>query len=388
MKMSGLLRRSRTELPGSPASPGSTAAHRCAAPPAQARRHRRARPARSRPRDRRRAGRRRASGVVNAAPSISGRFPNLGPGVLVDAGIPLVDRVGAEVLHAIKDGSRIRLHEGVLYAGDVRWPRASSRPPSPSPTRWSRPSPGCPPAGGVRRQHHRVHAARAGAAARRRRRPGLEVELSGRQVLVVAAGFDHAAELKRLKSFIREYRPVLVGVGAGADALRAAGLHARPHRRRPGRDLQRGAAPAARTSSCPRSPTATPPVCTGCRTSAPARSRSRASANPEDLALLLAAHHGASHDRHGRALGDHGRVPRPRPVGQQRLDLPDPAADRRLSSSTAHVIAALYRSRVSIGAIAADAGRGPGRGGAPRCSCPTAGDALLAWPQQLTVRRD
>ena len=49
--------------------------------------------------------------VINAAPSISGRFPNLGPEILVDAGIPLVDAVGAEVLHAVKDGAKIRVQK-------------------------------------------------------------------------------------------------------------------------------------------------------------------------------------------------------------------------------------------------------------------------------------
>ncbi|HWR47574.1 MAG TPA: thiamine pyrophosphokinase, partial [Pseudonocardiaceae bacterium] len=58
------------------------------------------------------------AGVVNAAPSISGRFPNLGPEILVSAGIMLVDGVGAEVLR-IKDGSRLRLHEGRVYVGDI-----------------------------------------------------------------------------------------------------------------------------------------------------------------------------------------------------------------------------------------------------------------------------
>src|SRR5215212_10239745 len=47
----------------------------------------------------------KVAAVVNAAPSISGRFPNLGPAVLVDAGILLVDAVGSQVLHAVKDGS-------------------------------------------------------------------------------------------------------------------------------------------------------------------------------------------------------------------------------------------------------------------------------------------
>src|SRR3712207_1228351 len=42
----------------------------------------------------------RVAAVVNAAPSTSGRYPNLGPEILVGAGIPLVDGVGKEVLSA------------------------------------------------------------------------------------------------------------------------------------------------------------------------------------------------------------------------------------------------------------------------------------------------
>ncbi|MGH7750773.1 MAG: putative cytokinetic ring protein SteA, partial [Candidatus Dormibacteria bacterium] len=54
------------------------------------------------------------SAVVNVAPSISGRFPNLGPEILVSAGIVLVDGVGADALR-IKDGTRLRLHAGGVY---------------------------------------------------------------------------------------------------------------------------------------------------------------------------------------------------------------------------------------------------------------------------------
>ena len=46
--------------------------------------------------------------VVNVSPSISGRYPNLGPHVLVSAGIPLLDDVGAEVLARVDDGDRLR----------------------------------------------------------------------------------------------------------------------------------------------------------------------------------------------------------------------------------------------------------------------------------------
>ena len=56
--------------------------------------------------------------VINAAPSISGRFPNLGPEILISAGIVLIDGVGSEVLR-IKEGSRLRLHDGRVYVGDT-----------------------------------------------------------------------------------------------------------------------------------------------------------------------------------------------------------------------------------------------------------------------------
>ena len=58
------------------------------------------------------------TGVVNASPSISGRFPNLGPEIVAGAGIALVDGVGPEVLRAVREGSRLRLHEGVVFVGD------------------------------------------------------------------------------------------------------------------------------------------------------------------------------------------------------------------------------------------------------------------------------
>ena len=58
--------------------------------------------------------------VVNASPSISGRYPNLGPEVLVANGVTLIDDTGAEVFKKIKDGARIRLHDGGVYSGDRR----------------------------------------------------------------------------------------------------------------------------------------------------------------------------------------------------------------------------------------------------------------------------
>src|SRR6478736_3832870 len=46
----------------------------------------------------------RPAAVVNASLSISGRYPNLGPEILVDAGVTLVDNAGQDVMHALHEG--------------------------------------------------------------------------------------------------------------------------------------------------------------------------------------------------------------------------------------------------------------------------------------------
>jgi uncharacterized membrane-anchored protein len=163
-------------------------------------------------------------GVVNAAPSISGRFPNLGPEILISAGVPLIDNVGSAALHDIKEGARLRLHEGAVFAGEREL------------------------ATGVEQSAESIAdqmiEAKAGMSAQleafsantieflRRERtmildgvgvPELYVPMKDREVLVVAPGHGHADELRRLRRYIKEHRPVLVGVESGADTLRAAG---------------------------------------------------------------------------------------------------------------------------------------------------------------------
>src|SRR5207245_3870219 len=56
--------------------------------------------------------------VVNAARSISGRYPNLGPLILVRAGIPLVDGVGPLVMEKIAEGAQVRLDGDRVLIGD------------------------------------------------------------------------------------------------------------------------------------------------------------------------------------------------------------------------------------------------------------------------------
>jgi uncharacterized membrane-anchored protein len=68
--------------------------------------------------------RRKVAAVVNASVSITGRYPNLGPKLLLDAGIPIVDGVGPDVLVKVTDGTVVRLDDaadrGAGAGGDDR----------------------------------------------------------------------------------------------------------------------------------------------------------------------------------------------------------------------------------------------------------------------------
>lgn len=164
------------------------------------------------------------AGVVNASVSISGRFPNLGPEILVGAGIPLVDDVGTDVLRRIKDGSKIRVHEGVVYNGEREIARGVEQTPDSVADQMIEAKAGMT-------AQLEAFSANTMEFLRAERTlildgvgvPGLRVAMKDRHALVIAPGTDHAKDLKRLKKYIAEHRPVLIGVDTGADTLRDQG---------------------------------------------------------------------------------------------------------------------------------------------------------------------
>ena len=163
-------------------------------------------------------------GVVNGARSISGRYPNLGPLQIVEAGIPLVDSVGHLVLRKVREGDELRLEGDRVYAGE----RLVGV--------------------GIRQSEATVREAMAEAQLRLGERfesfarntvdfmqrerdllfggaglPDLDLDLAGRPVLVVVRGYNYKEDLAVLGPYIRDVRPVLLGVDGGADALIEAG---------------------------------------------------------------------------------------------------------------------------------------------------------------------
>jgi uncharacterized membrane-anchored protein len=167
----------------------------------------------------------RPAAVVNAAASTSGRYPNLGPDILLKAGVPLVDGVGRDVMVAVQDGDPLRVDDGDVYVGDDLV------------------------ASGTRQTEATVAAAMAEARAglavqleafaantmeylRKEREllldgvgvPDIRTELDGRHVLVVVRGYHYKEDLQTLRHYVREYRPVIIGVDGGADAVLEVGL--------------------------------------------------------------------------------------------------------------------------------------------------------------------
>jgi uncharacterized membrane-anchored protein len=167
---------------------------------------------------------RQVGAVVNVSTSISGRYPNQGPRLLVEAGIPLLDEAGPDVFERVAEGATVRLHGEDLYAGEevIAKGRLQS----------------------AESVEAAMAEAKAGATAQLQAfvantleymtkeggllvdgivTPQLRTRIEGRHVLVVVRGHHHREDLATLRSYIREFKPLMVAVDGGADTLLEAG---------------------------------------------------------------------------------------------------------------------------------------------------------------------
>ncbi len=163
--------------------------------------------------------------VINASSFCSGRYPNSGHYLLYKAGVVLIDNAGSTLFEKIHEGDRIMLKEGVIFRD------------------------GKPAAKGEVLSAEKIDSmykqARAnisdeidkfavntlnfvqkekGFITSVQDLPELRMSLTNRHCLIVARGYDYKEDLKMLKPYIRDVRPVLIGVDGGADALLEEGL--------------------------------------------------------------------------------------------------------------------------------------------------------------------
>ncbi|GAA4947998.1 putative cytokinetic ring protein SteA [Nonomuraea thailandensis] len=165
-----------------------------------------------------------AAAVVNVASGISGRYPNLGPQILLDNGVPFVDNANQELFERVKDGDVVRVCEGVVYLDDDVIGKGEPQT--------------------LETVESAMAEARAGLAVQIEAFavntmeyvrgegkllidgvgvPEIRTPMEGRHVLIVVRGYHYKEDIATLRPYIREYRPVLVGVDGGADALLEAG---------------------------------------------------------------------------------------------------------------------------------------------------------------------
>jgi uncharacterized membrane-anchored protein len=158
--------------------------------------------------------------VLNVSTSASPRYGNQGPVVMIEAGVHLVDMPGAPLFDVLKDGEDVVVRRNRLYRGDeLVWE------------------------GEVQDREAVTRAYEAGRRGvgealeafavntmthiREERElvsgnldlPDFDTSFRDRPALVVVRGVDHKKDLRTLRSYVRDRKPVLIGVDGGADAI-------------------------------------------------------------------------------------------------------------------------------------------------------------------------
>jgi uncharacterized membrane-anchored protein len=166
------------------------------------------------------------SAVINASPSSDGKYPNAGPLMLARAGIRLVDAPDAPVFDLLRDGQQLTIDgDGAVLVGDqeVLRGRLLSIPELESEL------------AAQRARIDEVLGEFAMNTVEHVRQetdiltgsidfPPTRVSFRDRHVLIVVRGERHRRDLKALRTYIRNVRPLIVAVDGGADGVLEAGL--------------------------------------------------------------------------------------------------------------------------------------------------------------------
>ena len=162
----------------------------------------------------------RVKGVINLSESMTGRYPSQGALVLLSAGIPVVDNVGQEVLRSLREGDEITVADGVVYKSGEAIGRGQEL--------------------SLESVKQRMKETEGSMSAVLRQFventvdwigtemdtllghidfPKLRTRIEGRHCLIVVRGANYREDLEAISSYIRDMKPVLIGVDGGADAL-------------------------------------------------------------------------------------------------------------------------------------------------------------------------
>jgi len=162
--------------------------------------------------------------VFNVAPSMTGRYPNVGPLTLVRGGVRLIDCPGAELFDDVREGESLVVRGASLYRNGTRL--AAGRALAEDELQRA-----------LTDQRGRVSDALESFAENTLRylrdeskllsegvqMPQLATSFRDRHALVVARAPEAKRDLRIVAGYIREFKPILIGVDGGADRLLEAG---------------------------------------------------------------------------------------------------------------------------------------------------------------------
>ncbi|RJQ33097.1 MAG: hypothetical protein C4562_01395 [Actinobacteria bacterium] len=158
--------------------------------------------------------------VINSAQYITGRYPNTGPLLLASAKVKLIEDAGKEIFKLVNEGDRVMVKDSSIYKdakmvakGNILTLEAIEDKMTAARKNLS-----------GELQDFAVNTlsyvqAEKGFILDKPSLPEIKTQIKDRPVLIVVRGYDYKQDLRMLRSYIRDIKPVIIGVDGGADAL-------------------------------------------------------------------------------------------------------------------------------------------------------------------------
>ena len=163
--------------------------------------------------------------VINAAPSSDGRYPNTGPLLLAREGVVLIDALEADPFELLADGAELTIAGGAVSSGGEQVLHGVVLGVEELESRLAEQSERVDEALAEFAENTVAHVRQeadllTGAV----ELPPTRTVFRDRHVLIVVRGEGHRRDLKALRAYIRDVRPIVVAVDGGAEGCLEAGL--------------------------------------------------------------------------------------------------------------------------------------------------------------------
>ncbi|MFW6021940.1 MAG: putative cytokinetic ring protein SteA [Halanaerobiaceae bacterium] len=156
--------------------------------------------------------------VFNISESISGKYPNKGPSVLMNAEIPLVDFYGGNLFSALNDGDIVQYDGSNLYKNGYIIARGKQITIEDIRKKTNKANKNLEIELSKFIDNTLKYAHKEKNIIIDMTAPDIGIDFNGSHVLIVVRGVDYRDDLVAIKSYIQEMNPIIIAVDGGADA--------------------------------------------------------------------------------------------------------------------------------------------------------------------------